>query len=382
MPLDTTVKFFQNTMNGAPSLSGEADKLLGVLDACLVNGFGSVTLSSLVVVSGVATATQSTGHYFVERAVVLIAGATPSGLNGEKRITWVSATVFTFDATGISDQTATGTITAKMAPAGWEKVYTDPHRVVYRPTFAFSLRGYCRVDDSTTTYATMVGYEPGSMTDINTGTAFSTKYLLKSSSANATARNWFVMADTGLLLVFVESASDNYFRSFAFGDFLTAHVDSNALLMSGGSDSGGDSNGLAVGSENNSYYTNNVAGKITLQRSYLGGGGGVNGSFFAPGIQYYFGRALSTAETYPSPVDSRVHLDALAVYQGAAAAGGVYRGVLPGVYSPRHYVPNGATLGKQLFNADNRRYLFVATGKGNTDSGAGLIVVALVGPWR
>ena len=49
---DTTVKHFDSTMTGAPTLANVAGNLLAVLDACLVDGFGLKTVDSLVVASG------------------------------------------------------------------------------------------------------------------------------------------------------------------------------------------------------------------------------------------------------------------------------------------------------------------------------------------
>ena len=112
---DTTVRYYDVTMSGAPALSGTAGALIGVLDACLVDGFGSVTLDSAAVASNVATRSISTGHGFAmigdTGSVIRIAGATPSGLNGDWRVASVpGSTTFTFVTSGISDQTASGTI--------------------------------------------------------------------------------------------------------------------------------------------------------------------------------------------------------------------------------------------------------------------------------
>jgi hypothetical protein len=56
MPTHNT-KWYRSTMTGAAALSGQAGKLIDVLDACLINGFNQVTLTSLVVASNVATCT-------------------------------------------------------------------------------------------------------------------------------------------------------------------------------------------------------------------------------------------------------------------------------------------------------------------------------------
>ena len=137
-------------MSGAPVLSGTAGTLIAVLDACLVNGFGSVTLNSLVVQNNVATATVSGGHGFAMIVgvnnvspgvgpVVRIDGATPAALNGDWRLASVpNSTTFTFAAEGIPDQTATGTITAKRAPAGWAKAFGGANKAAYQPMPAAS----------------------------------------------------------------------------------------------------------------------------------------------------------------------------------------------------------------------------------------------------
>ena len=70
---NTEVKVFQNitgTDAGVPQLSGTAGALITVLDACLVNGYGSVTLDSITVTSNVATCTKSTGHGFTALGTV------------------------------------------------------------------------------------------------------------------------------------------------------------------------------------------------------------------------------------------------------------------------------------------------------------------------
>lgn len=231
-PVD--VQWFDSTMIGAPTLAGVAGNLITVLDACLVNGFNTVTLSSLVVASGVATATVSGGHGFLDHVVALVAGAAPSGLNGNKRLTRVSSTVFTFDATGISDQTATGTITAKMAPVGWTKAYSGTNKAAYARTDAAATAMLLRIDDSPAQYPTLIMYE--TMSDIDTGTGAAptsgTLYTAKSSTANSTARPWRLYADSRMLYLFVNADGSNWSGGFCFGDLETyASPDAYACCM-------------------------------------------------------------------------------------------------------------------------------------------------------
>lgn len=197
------VKYFHSNMQGAPVLSGTAGALIAILDACLKDGFGLKTVDSLVIAGGVATMTISTGMTFEQDAVVQVAGITggAAALNGDRRILGISGNTATFDATGVSDQTATGAITAKVSPLGWAKVFSGTNVGVYRATDPTSLGMYLRVDDTGTTVARVVGYE--TMSDINTGTGpFPTAaqvsgggYWEKSGSTDSTARNWILIGD-------------------------------------------------------------------------------------------------------------------------------------------------------------------------------------------
>lgn len=170
MAYATEVKYFDSKMVGTPVMSGTYGTLLAVLDACLVTGFNLKTVDSLVVAGGVATATVSTGHGMALYSVILIAGATPAELNGEKRVTWIDTNTLKFDATGIADTTATGTITMKMAPAGWEKPFSGTNKAVFRSPNVECPRHYFRFDDTATMTCKVRGYE--TMTDVDTGTGY------------------------------------------------------------------------------------------------------------------------------------------------------------------------------------------------------------------
>lgn len=173
---DTTYRLFRSTDSGAPDLQNANGDITDIYYACLVAGYGAITLNSLVVSSGIATATYSSGHNFTNIGslsigqVINISGVTDlTGLNGDFRITVTSSTQFTFDATGISDGTASGTIVAKIASAGWSAAFSATNKYAFKSNDPSSNGFYMYIDhSSTTTYARAVGFE--SMTDINTGT--------------------------------------------------------------------------------------------------------------------------------------------------------------------------------------------------------------------
>jgi hypothetical protein len=168
------IKWYSSLMYGLPADSATYYSDVGgcvtLLDAILVDGFGLVTLDSVVVASGVATATRSAGVTVLDKQVIEIAGATPSSLNGQWRVTGINtgAKTFTFACAGVADGAATGTITVKTPGLGWERVFTATNKRVYRSQNEDSPRSYFRLDDSTSNFgAVLTCYE--SMTDIDTG---------------------------------------------------------------------------------------------------------------------------------------------------------------------------------------------------------------------
>lgn len=228
MAISTSVKTFRYDMVGAPVLNGVAGSMIGVLDACLVNGFGLVTVNSISVSNGIATASVSSGHGFEEYSVVLISGASPATLNGEKRVLSRTANTFTFDAAGVSNQSATGTISAKVAPAGWEKVFSGTNLAVYRSKDPEGTRMYLRVNDTNANNARVVGYE--SMGDVNTGVnPFPTTaqvsgglYWAKASDTSTDARGWEIFADSRTFYTKICTSSTTNISGgvpHGFGDF-------------------------------------------------------------------------------------------------------------------------------------------------------------------
>lgn len=203
-PVDTSVKFFTEDMAGASAISGTAGALIAVLDACLVNGFGSKSATALVVAGGVATLTFSGGaSAAVAQAVILVAGATGgwADLNGEQKVLSANTTTVTFP-TALADGTATGTITFKIAPLGWTKVYTGTNKAVYKPSAVEASSALLRVDDTGTTVARVRMYE--TMSDIDTGTNPAPTdaklsgglYWWKSDAASSATRRYTIFGDS------------------------------------------------------------------------------------------------------------------------------------------------------------------------------------------
>lgn len=211
----TSVKVFASTDPGALVLSGSAGALSTLLKTYLVDGRGAGAVATLTVSGGIATANYSAGHPFVAGSVGLFAGATPAGLNGEKRIIGIAANSVTFDATGIADGAATGSITSKLASAGWQQIFSGTNITCLKPTVPEATGCVLRIDDTGTTNARVRAYE--AMTDASTGvgpTPLESQlaggmYWPKSSVADATARYWRLVADErGFYLAVAPAGSD------------------------------------------------------------------------------------------------------------------------------------------------------------------------------
>lgn len=172
MAIDSSVRWFHSEQAGAPQIMAQPGDLIAILDACLLNGFGSKSVDDVVVSGEVATVTISSGHDFEKWAVIRIEGATPGELDGDWRVTSATGSSLTFDCPGIADVTATGTITISRAtPGHWEKAFSDTHKAAYRSTHADSSGYYLRIDDSAAGIGAIPVRGYRGMTDIDTGTA-------------------------------------------------------------------------------------------------------------------------------------------------------------------------------------------------------------------
>jgi hypothetical protein len=316
-------------------MSGTIGAAIAVLDACLQNGYGQVTLDSVIIAANVATATKAAGHGFTAAGethpVIRIAGATSSLLNGDYRITILSTTQFTFTTSGLADQLASGTITAKRAPAGFTKVFTGTNLAAYRSDDLTGTRLYLRLDDTGTTQATAIIYEV--MTGITTGTGLAPTtgnvIVGKSASADNTARPWRLIADSKMLYLFINRTS-GWTGGLCFGDINTYRSgDAYHCYICGGRYA---SDGLwlsAIHGETTSCY---------LSRAYTQCGSAIASSRYSHRRCDYSG---VNGQESPNLVDNSVHLWPIEAWESNTRA----RGLMPGLYCPIHNsLPNDGVI--------------------------------------
>ena len=378
--LDSSVKYFDSEMAGAPTLNNTAGALLAVLDACLVNGFGMQTASSVVVTGGVAVATVPSTPAVRAEMVVTVAGATPAGLNGDHKVISANSTTITFDAFGVADGTATGSITIKAAAAGWEKAFSGTNLAAYRSLNAQASAALLKVNDTGTTAARVVGYE--SMTDINTGAGpFPTEaqkagggYFQKSSSA--AGKKWFIVANDRVFYFGVAPylTYPLAFYLVAFGDICSKKTGDafRSFLVSNNSDR---ASGLSVSSDH-FFGATGAACTTFFPRSYSAIGGAVavsslsiNGPGGLSGISGY---------TFPNPEDN-----GLMFSQVYAIEGNTVRGHFPGIYttpfSTINAIPDAQVLDETVSFA--KKMIYRNIGNVGAATGGG-VFFDTTGPWQ
>lgn len=235
----------------APTLNNANGSLISVLDAVLINGFGLKSVTSITVASGLATVTCA-GHQFTGRIgrKVQIAGASPTALNGNHDVTVVDANTFTYPTTA-ANGAATGTISARRAPLGWQKVFSSTNKAIYGRTDPQATAMLLRIDDTgtgvaSTTYARAVMCESATDVDTMTGVSPTTAqisggwYVSKGESSTA-AKKWLIVGDERTVYVFTDGAnyrwnSNNGLVPFVFGDINSYRSGSDAYgcIIGGG----------------------------------------------------------------------------------------------------------------------------------------------------
>ena len=153
---DTQVKWYSSGMFGAPSVTNAYGNLTGLLDAVLANGFAVKPVDNLTFKpattggGGTVTCHISTGHKYNVDQVVSIAGATQADYNGEFRVKTVSTDSFTYDIDTIPQFAAATTVSslsAKVAPLGFEIAFSRTNKRAYRSLHPESLGNMLVVDD-------------------------------------------------------------------------------------------------------------------------------------------------------------------------------------------------------------------------------------------
>lgn len=396
-PVDTSVKFYSSTMPGAPAVNGVAGSVTDMLDAVLVNGFGSKTATSLVVSGGIATLTFSGGASAAQPgSVILVAGATPSNLNGEQKVLTISSTTVTF-ATAEANTTATGTITFKIAPLGYTIEFTGTNVRAYKPIDVASSGCVLRAVDTDAVNVRVTGFR--SMSDIDTGVGQFPNgsqmagglYWRKSVYADTVAVPWVLIGDSrGFYIAMSPYQHVSYNAAvrdhvvYFFGDIEPARSgDPYACLLTGSN----EVTPTQFGNFAWPYLGNDIG--AYLARSVTGLGSGV----IVERIPYAIsnsvevsGRASTGYGPFPSIADYGLRLAEMLICENPRSVLGP-RGTMPGYLYWPQLAPPGTLMTGDIVEGtgsySGRKLVAVAVGAvGSTAANTGAILFNSTGPWR
>jgi len=391
--------YLHNLQTGAPTLDGLAGSLVSVLDACLVTGFGLQT-ATITVASGVATLSTPSSHGFELHQVALVDGASNALLNGRHRVLSRTSATITFDATGVPDGAASGSINVRLAPAGWSKVFSGTNKAVYRSNNVAGTQMYLRVDDTVGRNARVVGYE--TMTDVDTGEGpFPTAAQLsgggwwpKSNTASSSARAWTVVADDRALYLHMNCGGDAVGASgsvWSFGDVSSYKLgDAYASAINAAtSDLSSSQNPTRLAIE--AVTISNYDAHAYLARSFTEIGGGVRAQRVA---ESYFNTYQADAVSgygnfgnigaYPNGPNNGLILSRIAITEGQANTVGPLRAVMRGAYlTPQncHQAFNRLDVVTGSGDMAGRRLLAVKCGAPAGTASYGVMFFDITGPW-
>lgn len=122
------VKHYQNTMKGIPQLTNNWGAMINLLDAVLVNGFNHVPVMSVSKSTPsaiTATINLGSGHGFIDRQVVRIAGST-NGWDGDYKVLSTDSASITVECSPEQPLVANGTATCFTAPLDFEIAHQTP----------------------------------------------------------------------------------------------------------------------------------------------------------------------------------------------------------------------------------------------------------------
>lgn len=387
------IVYYTSEESGAPTLNNAAGSLIAVLDACLIDGFGLKSVSSITVSSGVATVT-CTAHGFADGRMVQIAGVTDKTvLNGRRKITVTNVNAFTFP-TAATDGAASGTITAKRSALGWAKAYSGTNTAMYARTDAAASASMFRVDDTAAgaagaTWASTFAVESATSVDTYTGATSAT--TVEKGANSTTAKRWLLVGDSRTFYFFSENVNFTWSGYSTFG--------SQAAFGDLASFRAGDAYRAFVMGNRNTLTPRSVYAGSTITSTGLRVQRAANGVTTNVGIaplgfhdgwssNYPFACSNPASVSwqwpaYPSPVDNGLALQyPVLALENNSALGHPIRGAFPGLLAPLSAL--GLTLHgvvQQGVAGLGRDVLFVSYCTG-TNPYYGCVAFDITGPWQ
>lgn len=387
-----TVKIYSSTDAGASVQSGAASGILSVIDSTLRTGYNVLTATSVVAASGIATIQFPSSGTQPLNAVVLIDGAT--AINGEARVLSSEPGRITV-ATTAPDGPVSGTITVRVAGAGWDRPFApSANKAAYRSVAVGASGAHLRVADSAGVAARMRGFM--SMTSLESGAdEFPTDaqrsggaYWPKSNASNATPRRWRVFADDRAFYYFGKPTNTGAAgaQGMFFGDLVPEDpTDAYAVALTdlGGAETSFDS--VFSGCVGTARGASSDPDNIFLPRSYTGLGGSVactKRAAFCTAASAYSGWSTYAGAAFPFP---NKYGNTLLIYPVYLFDSGGMRGRLPGLYHTPQSVINELADGTVISGTGiyaGRKFMVVSVGVDGNGDAQGAVLADMTGPWR
>lgn len=395
----SAIKVYTNLDQGAPTLTGQLGTLLTVLQAVLVDGYGSVPVASINRSGSLVTVVTAAGHGLAPEVMTVIAGAAQADYNGEHQVTVVDPTTFTYNIAATPTTPATGTITAKRAPAGFATAYTGSNKSVYRSNDLSGTRKYLQVIDdgagssAGNLEAVVRGFDTMSSTNLGTG-AFPSIGLLplgyivrKSNSNDSTSRPWTIITDGLLFYFWVQPdqpssggvTNPQYTHSLCFGDAVSYKV--------------GDTSHCVIGASMQQNYPYPTAGIGVMNSGFTGPteistasltmAKDVTETAEAKAYNLVGGNnnvvpSGNVRIQYPNAADNGLYITAIQLLQSSPTA---LRGVMPGIYESLHgpYTHRGGDTLSNVTGLAGRKLRWMPA---YNSSQIGGHFIDVTGPWR
>lgn len=309
--------FFHSGMVGAPTNTNAAGSTLAIIRAVLSTGFNLLTPQTATVAGGVMTLTYSAPHGYEDKVLLRLDGA-PGGSVVRRVTSSAGSSSLTIPAPGFADGAVSGSLSTRVAPAGWEEVFTGAGVGVFRSTVTGpgSTRFFYRVVDTAAgaSAAEFRGFE--SMSDVNTGIGlFPTaaqdggQGISFYRSDLSTPRPWCAIADGRTLYLILAYFNSAIGTGRAFGD-MTPYASSDAFcaFTIGGS----DVYTYLADSSKLHYVPRIAAGTGSAQT-------GTRRALFSPS---------GTTHSYPSPIGGGLVLSRPILVSESVAIRGEMRGMM------------------------------------------------------
>ena len=402
------VKWFSSEMEGAPNMGQDVavNKLIPVLRAFLVDGFGSRAVASATYANGEITFTFSDSHKYLVDSVVLVSGANEAQYNGEFRVKSVTTTTVvcaTDNGTPVANS-ATGTLAMKVPSLGWTVKAEDAanNRIIFASSDpaanglallvdngAWTDNGAWNSGQTTGQYGIRAKVTVVSnVVDINTYTVeIGPSYPWPASHKFADS-TWYAIGDSRLFHFLPKFMAWNWRGWFTFGDGVSVRPGDKFMTMlttlfnwgSSATDSGWFTTAQGYGRYNDVMKMDTTSNKY-MARAYHQLPSPVGFRMVGTSLNTKMGGGLP----FPNPSDNGFYVQSEPpmVFAGEAD----FRGYMPGVRNP---LATNAGLGKAILknlpNIPGRSLLCLLAANDSypTASPATIAIMCfdISGPWR